>query len=208
MMVLKTNRDLASLVDPFESKIRALLQELQDNHGIKMKPFFTIRDPFEQAKIWRSTRSGHEISDKIDHLLKEDAYHLAYCLWSVGPQYSASKGHMTYALPGYSWHQFGKAVDCYWSRIDENGREYADWGKTAEGDHKYKIYATLAQKLGLTAGYFWDSKDRVHIQDNTHGSTAAIYSTQEIDDRMKKDFFTPEQVKTAYAFYEEYRKEV
>lgn len=76
-----------------------------------MRPNAGLRDPFEQAKLWRQSRSIEEILAAIDELRSVGAPFLAHCLESVGPQHGDP---VTNAPPGYSWHQWGEAVDCFW----------------------------------------------------------------------------------------------
>ncbi len=153
------SRNLDDLAPTFGIKVDSLLEQCE-RKGIVMRPFFTLRTPHEQARIWRSTRSTEEVQDSCDELLRDEALFLADVLWKVGPQSSPAgiRGHLTRALPGQSWHQWGEAIDCYW--YDPVGR-VANWDAGGLG---YRIYAEAAKEAGMEAGFFWRMKDAVHVQ--------------------------------------------
>jgi len=119
------SRDLDSLVPEFRSKVEELLV-LCDQSGYSMRQFFTLRTPFEQGKLWRQSRSSQEVRQKISELQNGGADFLALCIDSVGPQ---DGRHVTNAIPGLSWHQWGEAVDCFWL-LDGN----AEWSTRKKVD--------------------------------------------------------------------------
>ena len=102
--------DITLLVPEFTQQIRQLLDRCS-LRGIEMRPYMGLRDPFEQARLWRQSRSREEIRVRIASLQAQGAAFLAHCLESVGPQHGRP---VTNALPGLSWHQWGEAVDCFW----------------------------------------------------------------------------------------------
>jgi hypothetical protein len=151
--------------------------------GIEMRPFCTIRDPFEQARLWGQSRTKEEIAVKITRFQKAGADFLAYCLESAGPQHGR---HATNALPGFSWHQWGEALDCMWI-IDSK----AEWSvqKKVGGLNGYRYYAEIAAGAGLTPGGLWKRfKDWPHVQLRPAGTPAKIMSIAEINAEMKKRF--------------------
>ena len=152
-------RELNLLEPEFESSVRKLLT-LCESAGYPMKPFYTLRSVYDQAKLYRQSRPFSEIQGSHDYLMDAGAPFLASVLLDVGPQ---SGKWATNALPGFSWHQHGEAVDCYWLL---DGK--AEWStrKTHNGENGYSIYAHAASKLGLVPGHFWSSKDSVHVQKN------------------------------------------
>ena len=176
------SRDLDDLIPEFRSIVDELLN-LCDQSGYTMRQFFTLRTPFEQGILWRQSRSTQEINEKISELQNNGADFLAHCIESVGPQ---NGRHVTNAIPGYSWHQWGEAVDCFWLL---DGR--AEWStrKKVNGINGYKNYAELAQSLDLTAGGNWSSfKDWPHTQLRKESSPRRVFSLQEINDQMKATF--------------------
>lgn len=90
-------------------------------------------------------------------------------------------------MPGLSWHQWGEAVDCFWSL---NGS--AEWSAStkADGINGYRIYASFAKDMGLDAGGFWHSfKDWPHVQMRSAGSPISAGMTlAEIDAEMHNRF--------------------
>src|SRR5688500_11665145 len=102
--------DLEPLVPEFRAKVDQLITRCQ-REGVEMRPYFAIRTPFEQAKLWRQSRTREEIMNRMATLRAAGAEFLAHCIESVGPQNGL---HVTNAPPGLSWHQWGEAVDCVW----------------------------------------------------------------------------------------------
>lgn len=151
--------------------------------GIEMRPSQTLRDPFEQAKLWRQSRTRSQILTQIDSFRANGADFLAFCLESVGPQ---SGDPVTNALPGLSWHQWGEAMDCFWV-VDG----VAEWStrRLVNGQNGYQVYAAEAKRLGLTAGgYFTSIKDWPHVQLGAAASPRGRFSITEIDAKMKRRF--------------------
>ena len=178
----KMSRDLNTLVPEFKSKVEELLN-LCDQSGYTMRQFFTLRTPFDQGKLWRQSRSIREVQQKISELTNSGADFLAHCIDSVGPQNGRP---VTNAIPGFSWHQWGEVVDCFWL-LDGN----AEWStrKKVDGVNGYVNYAEKAQFIGLTAGGFWSSfKDWPHVQMGKESNPRRVFSLQEIDQEMANRF--------------------
>ena len=174
--------DLNQLVPALKSSVDTLLAGCQARR-IVMRPFFTLRSPFEQAKLWRQSRSLEEISEKIADFRNNGAPFLAFCIGSVGPQ---SGDPVTNAAPGFSWHQWGEAVDCFWL-VDNQ----AMWStkKMLNGQNGYQVYAEEAKRLGLTPGGFWNSlKDWPHVQLQSAADPGKSKTLAEIDAAMKARF--------------------
>lgn len=174
--------DLTLLVPAFKAQVEILLVNCK-NRGIEMRASDTVRSPFDQAKIWRQSRTSEEIHKKIVELQNNNAPFLAHCLESVGPQ----KGDpVTKAIPGLSWHQWGEAVDCFWV---VNNKAVWDLETVVNGLNGFMVYANEAKKLGLDAGLFWNNfKDSPHVQLRKASSPAKIFSLQEIDQTMQQRF--------------------
>ena len=149
-----------------------------------MRPYFTERTPWEQARLWRQSRSIEQITASMADLRAENAGYLADVLQSVGSQFG---GPVTNALPGLSWHQWGQAVDCFWLL----GRR-AEWSsrKLVDGQNGYRVYAEIARDQGLMAGGYWRRlKDWPHVQKSSFGSPrSAGKSLEEIATTMQARF--------------------
>lgn len=171
------SRELYDLDSAFKDSVKVLIRDCSKK-GVVMAPFFTLRTPFKQAELWRQSRSWAEIKDKIDYFKLNEAHFLAHCLESVGRQYGRE---VTKALPGYSWHQWGEAVDCYWSLSGK-----AEWSEDRflSGVNGYRVYRETAIELGLHPGPVWDWP---HIQ-KTNGRISSIYTVQEVNDYMEDRF--------------------
>jgi len=167
---------LHDLTQEFQPIVEQLLSDCHVR-GVEMVPFFTIRDPFTQARLWRQSRSTDEVKTKIIQLRSDGATFLAHCLESVGPQ---SGRWATNAPPGLSWHQHGEAVDCFW-KVD--GQTEWDTEKRINGQNGYRVYEDQAVILGLTSlGHIGDW---AHVQLRSYPSPLNVMSIQEIDRQMK-----------------------
>jgi peptidoglycan LD-endopeptidase CwlK len=173
---------LDTLTAEFREKVILLIENCK-SRGITMHPYFTLRDPFSQAKLWRQSRTSYEILQKIKDLKAQNALFLAYCIESVGKQYG---GHVTNAIPGLSWHQWGEAVDSVWI---VNNKSVWSTTQTVNGLNGYMVYADEAKKLGLDAGFNWKNfKDSPHVQFRKAASPLFEFSIEQIDSEMKKRF--------------------
>jgi peptidoglycan LD-endopeptidase CwlK len=173
--------DLTLIDATLRTRVLALIDRCR-SRGFEMRPSAGLRDPFEQARLWRQSRAIEEIRTQIASLRTSGANFLAHCLESVGPQHGDP---VTNALPGYSWHQWGEAVDCFWLLDDR-----AEWSttRTVNGENAYKVYAREATDLGLTAGGLWARlKDWPHVQLRKASSPSTLGAV-EIDRVMQERF--------------------
>jgi peptidoglycan L-alanyl-D-glutamate endopeptidase CwlK len=174
--------DLEKLVPVLKSMVLDLVNRC-GALGVEMRPNNGLRDPFEQARLWRQSRSKEEIDAKIEELETKGAMFLADCIRSVGPQHG---DHVTDTPPGISWHQWGEALDCFWV-VDGK----AEWStkKLIGGLNGYKVYADEAETAGLTAGGHWKNfKDWPHVQLREASNAASVMSLTDIDSTMKSRF--------------------
>lgn len=148
-----------------------------------MVSYTGLRTPWEQAKLWRRSRSTAMVLERIKALRDNGADFLAKVLEDVGPQPSGKK--VTNAIPGYSWHQWGEAVDSYW---EVNGN--ANWSSTEihNGVNGYQVYAEEAEKMGMVAGGYWSIGDWPHVHYPGEDSPSDKYSLLEINAEMESRF--------------------
>lgn len=180
------SRDIDVLDADFQEQIQDLLAQC-GAQGVEMRPFHTLRDPFEQARLWRQSRSTAEIQARLRQLGRKGAPFLAHVIESVGPQHGPPVSN---AIPGLSWHQWGEAIDCYW--LLRNKAEWSSNKQTTLADGRklngYRLYAELAAAAGMTAGGHWRRlKDWPHIQKRS-AEVADYYSLPEIDAAMQARF--------------------
>lgn len=176
------SQSVKDLTKEFRPKAEALIKACEQR-GIEMRPYFTLRDPFEQGRLWRQSRSREEIRVQVRNFRDGGADFLADCIESVGPQHGPE---VTKTPPGYSWHQWGEALDCMWV---VNGK--AEWStqKLVGGLNGYRVYADEAEKLGLTAGGHWKNfKDWPHTQLRKASNAGSVFTLTEIDGAMRKRF--------------------
>lgn len=152
--------------------------------GITMVPYEGLRSPQMQARYWVQGRSLAEVQSTVDDLKQERAFFLVKCIEAADTKDGPI---ITNALPGCSWHQWGEAVDCYWLL---NGSKIWDTITVNNaGINGYKLYADVALKLGLDAGYYWQGiVDAVHVQLKKEASPLKLYTLKEIDEIMR-DFY-------------------
>jgi hypothetical protein len=170
------SRDLNLLVDEFKIHADFILAALR-GEGHNVRPFFTLRDPWTQAKLWRQSRSFTEVRKIMGKLRQEGAPFLAQTFEDVGAQWGR---WATNALPGQSWHQWGEAMDVFVT--NDAGR--AVWSAKHPA---YLRYAELAREQGLTAGFFWQRRDAVHIQLSNQAVRAA-HTWPQINETMEERF--------------------
>lgn len=176
------SRDLNDLIPELRPGVQELLNHCR-TRGVEMRPSATLRDPFEQARLWRQSRAREEIEREMARLRAAGAPFLANCLERVGPQ---SGPPVTGAIPGLSWHQWGEALDCFWV-VDGA----AEWSVTrlVNGVNGYRVYADEARRLGLTAGGFWTGlKDWPHVQLKPANSPLSVISLTVINAGMEARF--------------------
>ncbi len=177
------SRDMSRLDPAFRTTVDAVLNACLPA-GVTMTPYCAERTPPEQAKLWRQSRTIEQIDEAIGLMRNAGATYLAEALDSVGPQHGP---HVTNALPGLSWRQWGLAVDCFW-RLDD----CAEWSSTrrVNGVNGYQLYAQIAQEHGLAAGGLWTSfPDWPHVQKpETASPLSNGTSWVDIDTAMRKRF--------------------
>ena len=178
------NRSLSTLTPDFQTDVGTLLSRCRAR-GVVMRPYTTLRTPLEQAVLWRQSRTTEQIERKIAELWAKGAEYLAGVLAAAGPQHGR---HVTNALPGLSWHQWGQAVDCFWER--EEGR--AEWSTRRTGadggPNGYRVYAKEAARMGLEPGGWWRSfKDWPHVQ-KVSSRVLDVATWREVDETMRVRF--------------------
>ena len=167
------NRNMEDLNSRFLTILNRVLRACE-KRGYHLKPYCTKRDVWEQAKLYRQSRTWLEIKKDISNLKNDGADFLAKVLLEVGPQYGR---WATNALPGFSWHQYGEACDCF---VLENYK--AIWNPNHEG---YLVFHEEAIKRGIVT--LRTIHDANHIQLKLHSPTF-YYRIDTIDGIMKKSY--------------------
>lgn len=175
-----SSRDLSLLVPDFQEKVRLLLANCQEK-GFILKPFFTVRGPAVQAKLWCQSRKRPQIERQVKALQYAG---LTYLPSLFKLEWAGTGPKVTNALPGLSWHQWGEAIDCF----VEGPEGQALWNARHPG---YKLYAEEAQALGLEAGGLWKRfPDAVHVQLRPASSPLQAGLTWKDIDREMRDRFS------------------
>lgn len=166
------------LTSEFEAKLNTLIASCAAR-GTVMQPYFGLRDPVTQGKLYRQSRSWAAIQSARAGLIMGGAPFLAKCLDQAG---TARGPFATNALPGFSFHQYGTACDCVWIKD-----EAEEWDPSLDGvANGYMIYAQEASKLGLrTLGHMGDFG---HVQESPANSAADAYTVIQINATMEAKF--------------------
>lgn len=102
---MTSNDILAGLAPSFRSKLNDVIAACGEA-GFRVVPYQGYRSPAEQARLWRQSRSRSQIEGRMSLLRAAGAAAIANLVEGVGPQFGP---HVTNALPGETWHQFGRA---------------------------------------------------------------------------------------------------
>lgn len=151
-------RSLDALSPACADPVRRVLEQCAAE-GLEMRPYVTVRTPLEQAKLWRQSRTRREIDTLLALWQRLGLDYLAAVLEQAGPQYGPE---VTQAKPGFSWHQWGEAVDCVWI-VGGAAVWSAQPGRTRDRNG-YRRYTEHAIAAGLTAGGVWKQRDWPHLQ--------------------------------------------
>lgn len=170
-------RDPALLDPGFRGDVDRLIDALREQ-GHEFRLSTTVRTPWQQARLWRQSRTRSTISARIRELHLSGASYLAEVLEVVGPQ---SGRPVTNAIPGLSWHQWGEAADLF---LVIGGA--AAWDAAHPG---YLALAITAESLGLTSGRSFG--DPVHVQARATEPTA--FSLREVSEEMLERFGASER---------------
>ncbi len=157
---------LDSLDAGFRAKVDAALATLAAE-GLIFKPYNTLRDPVYQARLWRQSRSAAILDQQIQQLKDAGCDFMVACFAKAG---LASGPWATNALPGFSWHQYGLAVDCYL----EDARGQPVWESPS--------YGRFGQ-VGDANGMWWGG----HFGDNDHwqnDKSSPSGSLKEVNDAL------------------------
>lgn len=171
------SRDL-SLLDPgFRRILDAVVGELAEE-GISMLVYCTARDPWEQARLWRRSRTTARVRQEVARLQDGGAPWLAQVIEGVGPQTAGPWA--TNAGPGLSWHQWGLAVDAVpmvagSPKWDARHPHWARW-------------ASACTAHGLTSGSTFG--DWPHVQLPPESSPRKRYQLPYINDAMRQRWLT------------------
>jgi hypothetical protein len=166
--------DLDSLTPDFSTKVKQLLDNCK-KRGANLSVYCSIRDPWQQARLYRQSRTRTQINSAIKMLSNNKADFLAQVMEEVGPQYGKWASNSI-----VSFHSFGNAIDSY---VVDKG--VAVWRRSNIG---YQIYAEEAVKLGLTAGYYFTRSDAVHVQMGNCSVLQKYGNWSEIDKLMQIRF--------------------
>ena len=177
VLLMTELRDPALLEPGFRGDVEALLDDLA-GQGYEFRLTTTLRTVWQQARLWRQSRTRAEIQRRVIELHEAGAGYLADVIEGVGPQ---NGPQVTRAIPGLSWHQHGLAADAV---LIVDGAAVWDAGHAG-----YRTYASTAARLGLTPGRGFG--DAPHVQARRYEPTALPLA--EVAAEMRERFGTSER---------------
>lgn len=164
----------AYLTDGLRLVLPRLVGAVGKHHLVQVRPYHMARSPWLQAKLWRQSRPTSVVLDQVLKMRHRGMTWLSQVMEDVGP---SSGPHVTDAVPGLSWHQWGEAVDFM---------VVVDGEVVWDADHPgYLALAEEAARLGLQSGYFWTSRDAGHVQVPRRGVASTVGDVRKIDERMR-----------------------
>ena len=180
---------LDDLVPEFADKVSATLEECAAQ-GVEMRVHSTLRDLEEQAELFSRGRETRELAMVQKGLALVHAEYLAGIVGNATPQ--PEKRMVTKTPPGFSWHNWGEAVDCYWIHNGE-----ISWDAEILGERNgYRVYTRVAESLGLYAGGIRSSLvDWPHLQLRIEPSALHTHPLPTIDIEMRQRFEQQEDKK-------------
>ncbi len=167
------SQDLSDLKPDFLAKVNTALAALA-NEGLVFRPYFTLRDPVTQARLWRQSRSREVVEQQINELRNAGCDFMVACLEKAGPSVGP---WATNALPGQSWHQYGEAVDCY--LVDAKG--HPTWESP-----KYARFGHVGDANGMWWGGHFGDDD--HWQNRRIEPPAVFGTLKQINDQLEQDW--------------------
>ena len=168
-------RDPALLDHGFRADVERLIAALHAQ-GFEFRLSTTLRTPWQQARLWRQSRSRETVSARIVELRQAGAGYLADVLEAVGPQ---SGPPVTKAIPGLSWHQWGEAADLF---LVERGAAVWDPGHAG-----YHALAITAETIGLRSGRSFGDPPHVQARRTEPSALPLAEVAEEMEARFGRD---------------------
>ena len=150
------SREIA-LLEPTLRRAVPRVKSLCRQQGFEVLVYCTLRDFYEQSRLYRRSRQTSQVQWKINQLETKGFEELAEILDAVGPQKGVLGEHVTMAGPGESWHQYGHAFDA----VPMVGGK-PQWEVTAP---EWRIYGNAARMAGVYwAGDWIRFTEYPHVQ--------------------------------------------
>lgn len=153
-----------------EFSIRCMsLINLCQGKGLVIEPSLGFRSLQDQATLWKSGRSMDSIEDAIDHLKTVKCDYLALILEKSslpkiikkqddeGNEIDEEPKILTDYLPGFSWHNWGEAMNFHFL-------DYLNRPRLPTDPFQLDVIAQAAKELKLTPGYYMQPEQPYHVQ--------------------------------------------
>lgn len=170
------------MLDALEESLQKKLSMLRDNclkHGIYIRLARGFVNIFEHSELWRSCHTANQIDTAISKLQMDGCNFLAATMMHCN-----AYGHVPgiQRLPGFSWHNFGKAVDIELVAKDQ---------KKIHHDLKDPLFCKfmdLLEEMGLSVNHHACDFDGFHIQEVNEDSPGDVYMPAVIDHEIYRSY--------------------
>lgn len=185
---MQDSRKIEDLEQPFRTQYIEIVSEfeakatIEFGQPVKWLTTSTYRSPETQARLYRQSRTTHEIKQKMQSLERRGFPELAAIIRAVGPQSGRIGAHVTWVGPGQSWHQYGLAADGVPQYdVDHDGDLDLQW----DADHRiWRFYGDIVEGKGLVWGGSWRNPDKPHILLYGSGDPLNLLPREEILERL------------------------
>lgn len=141
--------------------------------NIDLLIYSTLRSLYDQASLYRQSRSWNEIKLKIQKFRNRGFCFLSDIIDEVGPKYGE---HVTNAAPGESWHNYAEA----WDAVPLiNGKPVWIYGKAKQ---HWDSYGKVINQVGMHWAGNWISwREFPHAQLREGSNPLKVLSPDEIN---------------------------
>jgi hypothetical protein len=147
--------------------------------GLELRPIRGFINIFDHAERWRAINSDVAIMQAVQDLEKKDCHFISNVLFHCDPGRSMKDWHPK-DLPGFNWHNWGKALDL-------NLKETDPFMERPLGERR-SIFKQIVEEGGM---YITPTNtlnfDIVHIQDEPE-HPLGMYMAKEIDTEMYRRY--------------------
>ncbi len=149
--------------------------------GIVVHPILGFVNIFLHAEIWKQSRQDRTIDEAIAKLQNEDCPFLSTVLMCA---HTVRCKHTTDILPGFCWHNWGRAVDVKLMDRDRLSDIYPE-------DDRIELFEDICTENELfvenhSCGFH--SSGGFHLQDTSGITPLDVYKPSEIDREIYRSY--------------------
>lgn len=147
--------------------------------GFELRPIRGFINIFDHSERWRAINSDTMIMQAVQDLERQECLFLSNILFHSDPGKNLKDWHPR-DLPGFNWHNWGKALDLHIREVDFNSHTPIQ--------EKRQIFKDIAESEGLflTPTHTLNF-DVLHIQNNML-NPSEVFVAKEIDTEMYRRY--------------------